>query len=561
MKVSPLALAAVLVVGSTTGPSSSEAFVSTNRQQRRQQQFVSIDGNTRSTRRSSSSSSSSSSRNSGSRPAGVGLTFLSSLAVPTPPSSKSGSNLDGDESSSSSSTTLSSSSVPSATNSTTTTAHNGEQQQQVGKVLEGGKVIDFESLRGPSDAEHALSQAKARVIESLEKQIDPTTGILGINEEVIDEVGHELGTFATSEEVQECANYLRSMAVDGFFEQRDSFSGSDSKKADAAASSPSMEDKAKYDRILRQAYLESGEVTGAFAKTFYMGTQLLPEAPREAIWAIYVWCRRTDEIVDAPRDSNEEMLTDLGAWELRLENLWKYGEVGDVFDLCLLDVLVKYPTLPITPFVDMIRGMLMDVPELGQDRYEIFDELHLYCYRVAGTVGLMSLPVFGCADGYDEVIAKEPALSLGVAFQLTNILRDVGEDAVKRGRVYLPREDLERFGVTEEQLFAQKVDENYVNMMKFQIARARMYYERARRGVFMLAPESRLPVQSSLDAYGRILDKIEENGYDSLTTRAYVDKWEKLSIIPFSWYRTQDMSRYMPLPGDATIPSLLEESP
>lgn len=145
---------------------------------------------------------------------------------------------------------------------------------------------------------------------------------------------------------------------------------------------------------------------------------------------------------------------------------------------------------------------------------------------------------------------------MGVAFQLTNILRDVGEDAVDRGRVYLPQEDLRRFGVTEEQIFAQKVDENYVNFMKFQIARAREYYEMARRGVFMLAPDSRLPVQSSLDAYGRILDKIEANGYDNLTTRAYVDKWEKLSIIPFSWYRTLDISRDFPLPGDAKVTGL-----
>ena len=119
---------------------------------------------------------------------------------------------------------------------------------------------------------------------------------------------------------------------------------------------------------------------------------------------------------------------------------------------------------------------------------------------------------------------------------------------------------MEQFGVTEEQLFAQRMDQNYIDMMKFQIERARMYYERARRGVFMLAPESRLPVQSSLDAYGRILDKIEENGYDSLTTRAYVDKWEKLSIIPFSWYRTQDISRNIPLPGDKVIRSLTETS-
>ena len=155
---------------------------------------------------------------------------------------------------------------------------------------------------------------------------------------------------------------------------------------------------------------------------------------------------------------------------------------------------------------------------------------------------------------------REPALSLGVAFQLTNILRDVGEDAVKRGRIYLPREDMEKFGVTEEQIFAQRVDQNYIDMMEFQISRARMYYERARRGVFMLAEESRLPVQSSLDAYGKILDKIEENGYDSLTKRAYVDKLEKLAIIPFSWYRTMDISRSLPLPGDSRIPSLEESS-
>ena len=142
---------------------------------------------------------------------------------------------------------------------------------------------------------------------------------------------------------------------------------------------------------------------------------------------------------------------------------------------------------------------------------------------------------------------------MGVAFQLTNILRDVGEDAVKRGRVYLPREDLERFGVTEDQIFDQRVDDRYVDLMRFEIARARMYYERARRGVFMLAPESRLPVQSSLDAYGRILDKIEANGYDSLTKRAYVDKWEKLSIIPSSWYRTLDISKVLPLPGDKPV--------
>jgi len=435
-----------------------------------------------------------------------------------------------------------------------------DEEKVAGKVLEGGKVIDFESTRGPSRAENALRLAKEEVANGMVKHAKLSDKILGINDDVIAEVGHDLGIFATTDEIQKCAAYLRSQSTDGFFEKRPG-SVADTYDEVIGSASIAQEQKDTVKKILSKAFIESGEVTSAFAKTFYLGTQLMPEAQREAIWAIYVWCRRTDEIVDAPRDNDEEMLTDLGVWEMRLENLWKYGEVEDVFDLCLLDVLVRYPTLPITPFVDMVRGMLMDVPDLGTDTYDSFDDLHLYCYRVAGTVGLMCLPVFGCAQGYDEIIAKEPALSLGVAFQITNILRDVGEDATTRGRVYPPIEDMKRFGVTKEQLFEQKVDDNYINMMKFQIARARMYYDRARRGVFMLAEESRLPVQSALDAYGKILDKIEDNGYDTLTTRAYVDKWEKLSIIPFSWYRTQDISRSMPLPGEKQIPSLEEPTP
>ena len=284
-----------------------------------------------------------------------------------------------------------------------------------GKVLEGGKVIDFEAIKGPSRAEQKLEKAKQEIINSREKYVPPGSGILGINDDVVSEVGHELGKFASQEDIQLCASYLRSKAPASLFEKKDgsinlddSYTAEDKVKIESLLNKKafSADDKTRIESILSKAYVESGEVTSAFAKTFYLGTQLLPEAPREAIWAIYVWCRRTDEIVDAPRDSDEEMLKDLGSWEMRLENLWKYGDVEDVYDLCLLDVLVKYPNLPITPFTDMIRGMLMDVPGLGQERYETFDELHLYCYRVAGTVGLMSLPVFGCAPGYNDQIAR-----------------------------------------------------------------------------------------------------------------------------------------------------------
>ncbi|KAL9190346.1 hypothetical protein ACHAXT_007557 [Thalassiosira profunda] len=445
----------------------------------------------------------------------------------------------------------------------------------LGVTLDGGPVIDFASVKDSTSlAERALTEARKKYEFNLEDGVRVGTGhsaaggrLMGINDEVVAEVGYEIGTFvdeyvdtASGEDadalVQKCAQYLRSKAAQETFPQLPK----DENGEDLVLFT--QDEISRFDRLLARAYEESGIVTSAFAKTFYLGTQVLPEPAMKAIWAVYVWCRRTDEIVDAPRpeaqDPNAEMLTDLSEWEIRLERLFDRGDVVDVLDLPLLDCKIKYPTLPITPFSDMIRGMLMDIPGLGQERYETWDELHLYCYRVAGTVGLMSMPVFGCAPGYTDEMAKEPALSLGVAFQITNILRDVGEDAEKRGRVYLPRQDMEKFGVTEQQILDQIVDENYINLMKFEIARARMYYARALRGVEMLLPESRLPVQLSLDAYGKILDKIEENQYDSLTKRAYVGKWEKLAGIPSSWYRTLDIAKMMPLPEDWDKKSLAE---
>jgi len=379
-----------------------------------------------------------------------------------------------------------------------------EKEVSSGVAMEGGPVIDFGSIKdNTSRAERALAQAREEY-EASGRVITNNLRLMGINDEVTAEMGREIGLFSSDEKVQGCAQYLRAMAADkGLFQPSDT------------ASTPSLDQftdqqKTEYRALLDKSYEESGAVTEAFAKTFYLGTQLLPMEARKAIWAVYVWCRRTDEIVDAPRESNAEMLTDLSAWEIRLEELFQYGKVEDVLDLCLLECKIKYPTMPIEPYLDMIRGMLMDIPELGQDRYETFEELHLYCYRVAGTVGLMSMPVWGCAPGYTEADSKESALSLGVAFQITNIFRDVGEDAGTRGRIYLSRSDMKRFGVTEEQIMEKRVDENYIALMKHEIARTRMYYERAKSGIPMLTEYSRLPVQSALDCYGKILDKMKK---------------------------------------------------
>jgi len=453
----------------------------------------------------------------------------------------------------------------SAVNESIKSTRSGRSQEEIkvelsnGRVLENGPVVDFGSVKdATSKAERALAQARVDYLsagEDATKISNPNSRLMGINDEVVETVGREVGLSVAADVVQRCANHLRSQAPAGMFEAipnedtMPSHTHADS-RSDNIADSASL--RSEVESTLAHTYEESGIVTEAFAKTFYLGTQLMSPSSQKAIWAVYVWCRRTDEIVDAPRSPDDvDMLTDLSVWEIRLEKLFRYGIVEDMLDLPLLDTIIKCPDLSIQPFLDMVRGMLMDIPDLGQDRYETFEELHLYAYRVAGTVGLMSMPIFGCAEGFSAEEAKEPALSLGVAFQLTNILRDVGEDAVDRGRIYLPREDMAEFGVTEEQIFAQKLDENYVTFMKAQIARTRMFYERAKRGVAMLSPESRFAVQSSLDCYGEILKKIEENGYDNLTQRAYVSKWEKLSFLPFSWYRTQEISKMLPLPGDS----------
>merc|ERR1719409_961761 len=145
----------------------------------------------------------------------------------------------------------------------------------------------------------------------------------------------------------------------------------------------------------------------------------------------------------------------------------------------------------------------------------------------------MTLPILGTADGYTQEEAKVPAEALGIALQLTNILRDVGED-LSYGRIYLPEDELESFGITEEDLFTRKVTEKYEKFMKFQIARARQWYEEAADGIPMLAPDARFAVQASLDLYSRILDKIEQNDYDNFNKRAFTTGFEKLGILPGS---------------------------
>nr|QTZ19403.1 phytoene synthase 2 [Bixa orellana] len=282
--------------------------------------------------------------------------------------------------------------------------------------------------------------------------------------------------------------------------------------------------------LLNEAYERCGEVCAEYAKTFYLGTLLMTPERRRAVWAIYVWCRRTDELVDGPNASHITPRA-LDRWEKRLDDLFE-GRPYDMLDAALSDTVAKYP-VDIQPFRDMIEGMRLD---LYKSRYMNFDELYLYCYYVAGTVGLMSVPVMGIAPKSKATTESvyNAALALGIANQLTNILRDVGEDA-RRGRVYLPQDELARAGLSDEDIFRGEVTDKWRSFMKDQIQRARKFFDEAESGVAQLSAASRWPVWASLMLYRQILDAIETNDYDNFTKRAYVGKAKKFVSLPVAY--------------------------
>ncbi len=289
---------------------------------------------------------------------------------------------------------------------------------------------------------------------------------------------------------------------------------------------------------LEQAYEICRKETQQWAKTFYLGTLLLPQEKRKAIWAIYVWCRRTDEIMDsveALTKSQNELSDNLDEWEENTKNVFK-GNIKSELDSVLLDTIEKYPQ-SIQPYLDMIDGQRMD---LNKFRYKDFDELKLYCYRVAGTVGLMTQNVMGIDSAYTSAPwsampdPSEAAIALGIANQLTNILRDVGEDR-QRGRIYLPQVDIEKFNYSEEELLQGKINKQWKSLMNFQLTRAREWFQKSEDGIRWLSSDARWPVWTSLRLYRGILDSIERLDYDVFNNRAFVKNSVKALEIPISF--------------------------
>lgn len=297
---------------------------------------------------------------------------------------------------------------------------------------------------------------------------------------------------------------------------------------------------------LEKAYKYCESVTKTHAKSFYFAAKFLPKEKQRPLYALYALCRHIDDEVDEAEISNEnEAIEAVKRWERELNKVYS-GKSEDEFwiyksekrnselrdqnsELVLLawkDFLSKYK-IPQNLPLELMKGVLMDT---HIKRYETFDELYVYCYRVASTVGLMSSEIFG----YSAPETLDYAEVLGIAMQLTNILRDVGEDA-EMNRIYLPQEDLRKFGVTEEQIFSKRIDENFVELTKFEIARSRRYYQKAEKGISFLEKDTRFTVLLALRLYSKILDEIERQHYDVFNQRAHTTTTQKIFSIPAIW--------------------------
>jgi phytoene synthase len=272
---------------------------------------------------------------------------------------------------------------------------------------------------------------------------------------------------------------------------------------------------------------EAKNISKNSKSSFYYAFNLLPAAKRDAMNTVYAFCRKTDDIVDEDVMSQEMKSQTLTKWRSEFENALK----GDS-EYSLLNTLgttIAQFNIPLDPFFNLIKGMEMD---LNYNRYENFEDLRLYCFRVASTVGLMCIEIFG----YKHKSAKDFAENLGIALQLTNILRDIKKDALKN-RIYLPREDLRRFNYSEEELLTSVYNNNFVSLMRFEVERANIYFDKATRLLHMDDKVSMFAARAMQHIYHRLLDRIVENNYDIFSNHVKVSKFEKVGIALGVWVK------------------------
>ena len=287
---------------------------------------------------------------------------------------------------------------------------------------------------------------------------------------------------------------------------------------------------------LEQAYDHCRRIAKEHARNFYYAFRTLPVRKRRAIYATYAFCRLCDDISDE----------DMPAVEKDRQFAETRRQLADSLDGSATDPIFRAVSdasdafhIPFEYYEEVIQGVEMD---LTKSRFADFSELRDYCYKVASVVGLICIEVFG----YDDDQAREYAVDLGLAMQLTNILRDVKEDA-ERDRIYLPQDEMARFGYTEQDLMRGVVNDSFRALMAFQVDRARGYYESSRRLFPLIHPEARACPTVLHATYSGLLGRIESSGYNVFKKRIGLSKPTKLLLVAKLWAGTLLPSVPIPL--------------
>lgn len=287
---------------------------------------------------------------------------------------------------------------------------------------------------------------------------------------------------------------------------------------------------ASFDKtLLDNAYAFCEHVTSANSRSFHLASALLAKGKRRAVRALYAFCRVSDDIVDRSPTDQAQLLE---GWRQRATAT--HPPADDPVAVAWADSRLRYQ-VPIRYAEQLIDGVARD---LHQNRYRSFAELAEYCYGVASTVGLMSMHIIGFAG--EEAIPY--AIKLGVALQMTNILRDVGEDW-RTGRLYLPQDELADFGLSEQDLdlgvAAGAVTERWRRFMRFQLTRNRDLYAEALPGICLLNRDGRFAIAAAADLYAGILDEIERADFNVFSQRAFVSSKRKLGMLPGIWWHSR----------------------
>lgn len=281
--------------------------------------------------------------------------------------------------------------------------------------------------------------------------------------------------------------------------------------------------------MLKQGFKKAREITKRNAHTFYLTSFFLPKEKRLAAYTVYAICRLSDESVDDVRFTLEEKQKELANIREKIDQTFSADEMKDPLLHAFRQTIQKYK-IPKEYFNELLDGMSMD---LIKNRYQNFEELYLYSYKVAGVIGLIMIKIFE----YKDATAEQCAIDLGLALQLTNILRDIRED-FDRGRIYLPQDELSQCQINETDIERKILDKNFTDFMSFQIKRARGYFYKASHGIqFIKNPRCQFVTFLILELYAKILKKIEKNKFDVYTKRAFVPMMEKILTLFYLLYR------------------------